>query len=352
LDGVGQGIHRVLGEILLDEALVEPVVTNELALAVADFDTWETVGLAAVEFFDVVLVVVADVFAKGRLLVELGLLPLGAVCIANIVGTLVPSLEDGHGVLVVLDNHETGVGVGAVETVRVVLGLSGIPGVLCHDKRVLRLDVPVVQHPLDGEMDEAEGSVGIEEDNEFVVFDVVGQGRGLDPGGVAVLELGGMDELVVVAVGHGVGVVAEDAARDVLEVAPVELALFKDGSRGERAGFEVEDEDVAAHVLGVAGVGGQGDFCAVGLADEGLGGRDLDGVVQHADDIAEGGGFGVADGPVRNRRQPLWGRGRGRQQRNQWLTFRHAWSRSLSLGERCAAGPSRAWGPGRTSSRR
>jgi hypothetical protein len=303
LNRVGQGVHRVLGEVLLDQALVEPVVTNELALAVADFDSWETVGFAAVELLDVVLVVVADVFAKGGLLVELGLLPLGAVLVSNVVWTLVPGLENGHCVLVVLHNHEAGIGVGAVETVGVVLGLSGIPGILGHDKRVLRLDVPVVQHPLDGEMDEAEGSVGIEEHDEFVVFDVVGQRRRLDPGSMAVLKLGGVNEFVVVAVCHGVGVVAEDAARDVLEVAPVELALFKRGRRGERAGFEVEDEDVAAHVLGVAWVGRQGDFGAVGLADERLGRRNLDGVVEHADEVAQSGGFGVAESPVRNKHQ-------------------------------------------------
>lgn len=143
-------LHDIFPEVNLDIALVEPVMADELALAVADFDTREAIGLATLKLLDVLLVVVADIFTKGGLLVESRLLPLRAVCVSGVVGALVPCLQDGHSVLVVLYNHEASVGVGAVEAIRVVLRLLLAPGIFSHDEGVVRLDIPVVEHPLDG----------------------------------------------------------------------------------------------------------------------------------------------------------------------------------------------------------
>ena len=219
------GVHDVLAEINLDVALVEPVMADELALAVADFYAGETVCFGAFQFFDVVLVVVADVLAKSRLFVEARLLPLRAVCVARVVRALVPCLEDRHGVCIVLHNHEASISVGAVEAIRVVLWFLGSPRVLCHYKRVLRLDVPVVEHPLDWDVQEAECGIGVEENNELVVLDVVCERRWLDPSSVAVFKFACMNELVVVAMDQCICVVVENTARNVVDVSPVVFAL-------------------------------------------------------------------------------------------------------------------------------
>jgi hypothetical protein len=240
LDGHSDGVHHVLSKVVLDQVLLEPVVANKLALAVADLDSWKAVCLTAVKLLNVVFVVVADVFSKGRLFVEPRVLPLRAVCVPDVVWAFVPRLENGHCLVVVLDDHEPGVGVRAVESVRVVLGRLRVPGVFGHGDGVLGLDVPVVQHPLDRDVQKAEGGVGVEEDDELVLLDVVGQRRGLDPRRVAVLEVGRLDELVVVAVDDRVRIVVEDAAGYVIDVAPVILALLEVGRRLQRARLEIQ----------------------------------------------------------------------------------------------------------------
>jgi hypothetical protein len=270
--------------------LLEPVVADELALAVADLDSRETVCLAAVKLLDVVFVVVADIFSECRLLVEPRVLPLGAVCVPDVVWAFVPRLEDGHCVVVVLDNHEARVGVCAIEAVRVVLRRLRVPGVFGHGNGVLGLDVPVVQHPLDGDVQEAEGSVGVEEDDKLVLLDVVRQRRGLDPRRVAIFEVGRLDELVVVAVDDGVRVVVEDAARHVVDVAPVILALLEIGRRLQRACLEVQHQDLAAQRLLVARIRGQLEVAAIGLANEGLGRGGLQGRIEGANDVVDGRG--------------------------------------------------------------
>lgn len=241
-----EGVHDVLAEVHLNVALLEPVVADELALAVADFDTGEAVGLAALKLLDVLLVVVADVFAESGLLVEAGLLPLRAVCVAGVVGALVPCLQNGQGLLVVLDNHEAGVGVGTVEAVGIVLGLFCAPRVFGHDERMVRFHVPVVEHPFDRDVQEAESSIGVEEDDEFVVLNVVCKCRGLDPGGVSVFELAGLDELVVVAMDERIRVVVENATRNMVDVAPIVFASFVFLSRLEGTGLQIKNQDVAA----------------------------------------------------------------------------------------------------------
>ena len=85
-------MHDVFPEVDLDIALVEPVMADELALAVADFNTREAIGLATLKLLDVLLVVVADIFTEGGLLVESRLLPLRAVCVSGVVGALVSCL--------------------------------------------------------------------------------------------------------------------------------------------------------------------------------------------------------------------------------------------------------------------
>ena len=69
-----------------------------------------------------------------------------------------------------------------------------------------------------------------------------------------------MDELVIVAVNECVGVVVEDTARDMVELAPVILALFVVLGGRERAGVKVKNQDVAPHGFLVSRVVGQLDL--------------------------------------------------------------------------------------------
>jgi hypothetical protein len=185
----------------------------------------------------------------------------------------VPGFEDGERGGGVLNDHEARVGVGAVEAVRVVLRGFGVPGVFGHGDGVFGGDFPVVEHPFDGNVQEAEGGIGVEEDNELVLLDVVGQRRGLDPRRVAVFKVGRLNKFVVVAVDGGIGVVVEDATRHMVDVAPVVFALLEIFGRLERPRLEVQNQDLTAQWLLVARVRGQFDVAAIGFANIRLGGR-------------------------------------------------------------------------------
>jgi hypothetical protein len=288
LDGKCDGLHNVLVEVLLDVGLVEPVVTDEFALAVADLDTGIAVSLSAVKFLDVVLVIVTDVLAKCRLFVELGLFPLRAVGIFDVIGTLVPILENGHGVFVVLNNHESSVGVRSVESIRVILRLLRVPRVLGHDERMLGLNIPVVEHPLDRNVQETECSISIEEDNKLIILDVVCECRRLDPGRMAVFKVVGVQELVVVSVNLSVGVVVEDAARDVVEITPIEFAILVLLGGLESPSLQIQDEYFTAQFLLVARVCGKLDEIAVRFADVRLGRSSLYVVEEYSDNVVDG----------------------------------------------------------------
>jgi hypothetical protein len=288
LNGHRDGVHHVLAEVVFDQVLLEPVVADQFALAVADFNAGEAVGLAAVELADRVFVVVPDVFAKRGLLVEAGLLPLRAVGVAHVVGAFVPGFEDGERGSGVLHNHEARVGVGAVKAVRVVLRGLGVPGVFGHGDGVFGGDLPVVEHPFDGNVQEAEGGIGVKEDNEFVLLDVVGQRRGFDPRRVAVFKVGRLNKFVVVAMDGGIGIVVEDAARHMVDVAPVVFALLEIFGRLERPRLEVQNQNLTAERLLVAWVRGQLDVAAIGLANIRLGGRGDQGRIEGAQDVVDG----------------------------------------------------------------
>jgi hypothetical protein len=271
LDWQSDGIHHILLVVVLDEMLLKPVMPDEFALAVADLYSWEAICLAAVKLLDVVFVVVADVFTKSRLLMEPRLLPLRAIGVSYIVRALVPRLQDRHRVRGVLHNHEARVGICAIEAVGVVLGAFGVPWVLCHGYRVLRLNVPVIQHPLNWNVEESKSGVSVEKNDEFVILDVVGQRRGFDPSGVSVFKIGRLNKLVIVTVDEGVCVMVEDAARDMVDVTPVVIALLKVFGRLKRACLEVQDQNLIAQVLLVARVRRQLNVAAVWFADVRLG---------------------------------------------------------------------------------
>lgn len=220
---------------------------------------------------------------------ELGHLPLGAALVTRVIGALVPVLQYLHRVTVVLDDHKASVGVGAVEAIGVVIGSLGVPGIQGHGEAVFGFDLPVVEHPLERKMLETEGSVGIEKYDELVVFDVLGERRGLNPGSMAVLEFVRVDEFVVVAMDQRVDVVAEDTAGNMVELAPVVDTAVEILGRLERARFQIQDQNILAQLLLVARLRGQrkrGQIEIIG--DEGevwLVGRDRKWLVQLMDDV-------------------------------------------------------------------
>jgi len=253
LDRHCDGVHHVLLEVILDQVFLEPVVTDELSLAVADLDTGEAVGLSTVKLLDVRFVIVADVFAKRGLLMEPRSLPLRAVCVAYVIWAFVPGLKNRHYLRCILDDHEASVGVCAVKAVRVVLRRLWVPWVLGHCDSVTLFNIPVIQHPLDGYVEEAESSVGIEKYDELVVLDVICQCRRLDPRRVSVFKIGGVDELVVVAVDERVCVVVKDSTRDVIDITPLILAPLESVGALQWACLEIQNEDFAAERFLVAG---------------------------------------------------------------------------------------------------
>ena len=85
-------MHDVLLQHLLDQALVEPVVSYEFADAVGDDDARKAIRLGAGQFFDRVFVVIADILSKCRLFVESGLFPFRAVGVAPVVRAFMPCL--------------------------------------------------------------------------------------------------------------------------------------------------------------------------------------------------------------------------------------------------------------------
>lgn len=55
------------------------------------------------------------------------------------------------------------------------MGGLGVPWILGHCDSITLFDFPVIQHPLDGYMEEAESSIGIEKNDVLVVLDVIRQ---------------------------------------------------------------------------------------------------------------------------------------------------------------------------------
>ena len=158
--------------------------------------------------------------------------------------------------------------------------------------------MPVVHHPFDGKVHEAESCICVEENNELVVLDQIGQCRWLDPGRVSVFKFVCVHKFVVVAMDLGVCVVGEDTTRNVVDVAPVVFALLEHLSRLERPCVEIQNQNFIAHLLRVARVLRKNDLGAIGFADEWLRRRCLEWLVQNAQDIVDVWRFRVADGPV------------------------------------------------------
>jgi hypothetical protein len=242
-------------------------MSDKLAHTVRHSNTRESVRLSARQLLNRALVIVAHVFAECGLFVKFGHLPLGAVLVFYVVGALVPVLEKWHDSGIVLHGHEAGVCVCAIEAVGVVLRLLRVPGVEGHGDAVFGLDIPVVQHPFYRQMHEAEGGICVKEDDELVVLDLVRKSRRFYPCRVAVFKIVRVYKFVVVAVYQGVCVVVEDAARDVVDLAPVVFAVLEGLGGLQRPRIQIQNQHILTQILVVACVLRQRVFYSI-LVDE------------------------------------------------------------------------------------
>lgn len=177
-------LEEFAGNLLLDEhldpgLLAGPEVTDKGTIT-AGLGLRETVGLVAGQRDDIGgRVVVADVGTKATLV---GGLARAVGAEVNAVGVLatglrarLPLVKNLKGLLVVLENDETGVEIDSLELVLVV----GVLGVVSESEGVGgRVQAPEVHEPLEGNIHMVHNSIRIHEDAGVVVLkDLADNGR-------------------------------------------------------------------------------------------------------------------------------------------------------------------------------
>jgi hypothetical protein len=158
------------------------------------------IGLCTRQLLDVLFVVVADVISKPALLAILRPFPLRAPGVPRVIRAFVPGLENFLRAVALLGDDKAGVREGAIEAV--VVGSWGPGGVEGHGEGDDGGGLLVVEEPLHGHVHPVEGSVSVEKEDGLVVLEEIYYCAGLDPGVVAIVELCGLHEIVVVPVGH------------------------------------------------------------------------------------------------------------------------------------------------------
>ena len=106
---------------------------------------------------------------------------------------------------------------------------------------------------------------------------------------------------------EGIQVVAEDAPRDVTNVAPMVLALFEGLGRFERPGLQVQDQDLLAQFLVVARLLRQLVLDAIVISELALVDADLGRLEEDTENVQDGG-----EGVVFGARVAIFVRDRGR----------------------------------------
>lgn len=150
------------------------------------------------------VVVPADVLGEGFLLVAPVLLPVAAPGVLLLVGAFLPCFQHFEGVGQGLRDHDAGV---EDELALAVVGgvfvaVEDLARVERHGDGCLGLDAPAVEQPFDGQFEVLDGGVGVDEDDEAVVLEKLGEDVRLDPGVVVAIGFHGarVEELVVVTV--------------------------------------------------------------------------------------------------------------------------------------------------------
>lgn len=245
------------------------------------FDTWK--------HFDVLgaVKVIANVVAEGGLLVEHLVLPLCTTLVAALVWALAPRFEHLLGARTLLGDDEACVEV-AIASGVIVLRFVGIQR--HHDERLLG-HVPVVEQPLERQVRVVKHDIRVHEKYVVMRLERFLHDGDLDPGAPAVVVVGSADELVVIAMHHGVDVVAQHASREssnTLAAFPHELVVHELAGLGQRAAVNVDDQDFLPKVLPEPRLAVQAVYLAVIIGE--IGGVDgmQDGLVEGLDDRGHG----------------------------------------------------------------
>lgn len=196
--------RNLLADKDLDPAVLSgPQMANEATLTLG-IAVRETVGVGASELPDVFGEIVSNKGAEtalvgrsaGRVGAELDAFGVLAV----LLGASCPGVHDLIGLGVVLRDDEAGVEHELAKLVLVVLAV-GVDGQ--GEGVVARVQVPVVQKPLEGEVEVLEDGVGVEIQANLVLLEDGGDDGGLLPRCATVLGLLNGDKVVLVAVDLG-----------------------------------------------------------------------------------------------------------------------------------------------------
>ena len=209
---IGHSLAHSLLCALLRPRLVHGVVSQEGAHALAEdvavlVDARVAHGVVAGDLDDLVaagVVVPADVLGEGFLLVAPVLLPVAAPRVLLLVRAFLPRLEHLECVGQRLRDDDARV---EDEFALAVVGgvLVAVEDLSCvewHGDGGLGFNAPAVEEPFDGELEVLNSRVGVNEDDEFVGLEQLGEDVRLHPGVVVAIGLHGacVEELVVVAV--------------------------------------------------------------------------------------------------------------------------------------------------------
>lgn len=198
------GSRNLLTDKNFDPAVLSgPQMANEAALTLG-IAVRETVGVSASKLPDVFGEIVSNKGAEaalvggsaGRVGAELDAFGVLAV----LLGASCPGVHDLIGLGVVLRNNEASVEHELAKLVLVVLAV-GVDGQ--GEGVVARVEVPVVQKPLEGKVEVLEYGVGVEIYANLVLLEDGGDDGGLLPRCAAILGLLNGDKVVLVAVNLG-----------------------------------------------------------------------------------------------------------------------------------------------------
>ncbi|OSS52115.1 hypothetical protein B5807_03675 [Epicoccum nigrum] len=265
---IGHGLAHGLLCALLCPRLVHGVMSEEGAHALAQdvavlVDAWVAHGIIAGDLDDLVaagVVVPADVLGEGLLLVAPVLLPVAAPRVLLLVGAFLPRLKHLKCVGQRLRNDDAGV---EDEFALAVVGgvfvaVEDLSCVEWHGDGGLGFDAPAVEQPFDGELEVLDGCVGVNEDDEFIGFEELGEDVGLHPGVVVAIGLHGarVEELVIVAVDLSLEEMVHKRCGDHAAVflgvhgVPIHaLCIPELVIAVGHAGIDVDDEDLIAQRL-------------------------------------------------------------------------------------------------------
>ena len=250
--------HELTSRLLEPRPLSGPQVRDEdtLALSLAGL---KTVAFRAGHFLDVRTVVVADEQRETTLVGRMAGTSESVVVALRVFGSrgraIPPILQQIEGLVVLRDNHETGVDPGrALGVEHGGFAAIGPLGVLSDGDGVLvGVDLPVVHEPLDGHVEVVEDGITVDVDDNVVLFEELGDDGGFQPRASTVLAIFDLDVVVRVAVDLAVNPVVQRThglTLGVLLVVKLHRGLAEEESRLVPCTVvKIDDGDSLAHFL-------------------------------------------------------------------------------------------------------